>query len=68
MQTYNEVQRCFLTVGLIYPEDLFMFLLNVRYLPCFVEFLEKLSFQILIPHRNFLQVNIIKLKFTENRL
>ena len=29
MQTYNEIQRCFLTVGLIYPEDLFMFLLNV---------------------------------------
>ncbi|XP_038883576.1 protein SHOOT GRAVITROPISM 6 isoform X2 [Benincasa hispida] len=28
LKTYNEVQRCFLTVGLIYPEDLFMFLLN----------------------------------------
>lgn len=31
-QTYNEVQRCFLTVGLIYPEDLFVFLINVRIL------------------------------------
>lgn len=29
LQTYNEVQRCFLTVGLVYPEDLFMYLLNV---------------------------------------
>jgi hypothetical protein len=29
-KTYNEVQRCFLTVGLVYPEDLFTFLLNVR--------------------------------------
>ncbi|XP_038697854.1 protein SHOOT GRAVITROPISM 6 isoform X2 [Tripterygium wilfordii] len=28
LKTYNEVQRCFLTVGLIYPEDLFTFLLN----------------------------------------
>ncbi|KAG6693496.1 hypothetical protein I3842_09G003400 [Carya illinoinensis] len=28
LKTYNEVQRCFLTVGLVYPEDLFMFLLN----------------------------------------
>ncbi|XP_022925797.1 protein SHOOT GRAVITROPISM 6 isoform X3 [Cucurbita moschata] len=28
LKTYNEIQRCFLTVGLIYPEDLFMFLLN----------------------------------------
>ncbi|XP_023639673.1 protein SHOOT GRAVITROPISM 6 isoform X1 [Capsella rubella] len=27
-KTYNEVQRCFLTVGLVYPEDLFTFLLN----------------------------------------
>ncbi|KVH90493.1 Armadillo-like helical, partial [Cynara cardunculus var. scolymus] len=26
--TYNEVQHCFLTVGLVYPEDLFIFLLN----------------------------------------
>lgn len=47
MQTYNEVQRCFLTVGLIYPEDLFMFLLNVRYLPSFVEFWESLVFRFL---------------------
>lgn len=31
-QTYNEVQRCFLTVGLVYPEDLFVFLLNVSIL------------------------------------
>ncbi|KAK9199079.1 hypothetical protein WN944_014266 [Citrus x changshan-huyou] len=29
LKTYNEVQRCFLTVGLVYPDDLFMFLLNV---------------------------------------
>lgn len=28
LKTYNEVQRCFLTVGLVYPDDLFMFLLN----------------------------------------
>lgn len=28
-QTYNELQHCFLTVGLVYPEDLFVFLLNV---------------------------------------
>ncbi|KAL1082918.1 hypothetical protein V6Z11_D09G165000 [Gossypium hirsutum] len=28
LKTYNEVQRCFLTVGSIYPEDLFSFLLN----------------------------------------
>ncbi|KAL6133487.1 hypothetical protein ACLB2K_065722 [Fragaria x ananassa] len=28
LKTYNEVQRCFLTVGLVYPEDLFVFLLN----------------------------------------
>ncbi|KAH9723099.1 protein SHOOT GRAVITROPISM 6 [Citrus sinensis] len=28
VETYNEVQRCFLTVGLVYPDDLFMFLLN----------------------------------------
>ncbi|CAN8284973.1 unnamed protein product [Cochlearia groenlandica] len=27
-KTYNEMQRCFLTVGLVYPEDLFTFLLN----------------------------------------
>ncbi|CAH2052437.1 unnamed protein product [Thlaspi arvense] len=25
---YNEVQRCFLTVGLVYPENLFTFLLS----------------------------------------
>ncbi|KAL2933424.1 Protein SHOOT GRAVITROPISM 6 [Bienertia sinuspersici] len=28
LKTYNEVQRCFLTVGTVYPEDLFVFLLN----------------------------------------
>ncbi|PON31771.1 Coatomer beta subunit [Parasponia andersonii] len=28
LKTYNEVQHCFLTVGLVYPEDLFTFLLN----------------------------------------
>ncbi|KAK8712010.1 hypothetical protein V6N13_147263 [Hibiscus sabdariffa] len=28
LKTYNEVQRCFLTVGSVYPEDLFYFLLN----------------------------------------
>ncbi|XP_050226540.1 protein SHOOT GRAVITROPISM 6 [Mercurialis annua] len=28
LKTHNEVQRCFLTVGLIYPDDLFNFLLN----------------------------------------
>ncbi|XP_021743434.1 protein SHOOT GRAVITROPISM 6-like isoform X1 [Chenopodium quinoa] len=28
LKTYNEVQRCFLTVGMVYPEDLFVFLLN----------------------------------------
>ncbi|XP_024985036.1 protein SHOOT GRAVITROPISM 6 isoform X2 [Cynara cardunculus var. scolymus] len=28
LKTYNEVQHCFLTVGLVYPEDLFIFLLN----------------------------------------
>ena len=28
-QTYNEVQHCFLIVVLVYPEDLFGFLLNV---------------------------------------
>ncbi|XP_034223743.1 protein SHOOT GRAVITROPISM 6 isoform X1 [Prunus dulcis] len=28
LKTYNEVQRCFLTVGLVYPEDLFVFLIN----------------------------------------
>ncbi|XP_044471670.1 protein SHOOT GRAVITROPISM 6 isoform X2 [Mangifera indica] len=28
LKTYNEVQRCFLTVGLVYPDDLFLFLLN----------------------------------------
>ncbi|KAE9465484.1 hypothetical protein C3L33_02600, partial [Rhododendron williamsianum] len=29
LKTYNELQHCFLTVGLVYPEDLFVFLLNV---------------------------------------
>lgn len=28
LKTYNEVQRCFLTVGMVYSEDLFVFLLN----------------------------------------
>lgn len=28
LKTYNEVQHCFLTVGAVYPEDLFVFLLN----------------------------------------
>ncbi|PIA54938.1 hypothetical protein AQUCO_00901089v1 [Aquilegia coerulea] len=28
LKTYNAVQHCFLTVGLVYHEDLFMFLLN----------------------------------------
>ncbi|POO01805.1 Coatomer beta subunit [Trema orientale] len=28
LKTYNEVQHCFLTVGLVYPEDLYTFLLN----------------------------------------
>ncbi|KAM2569015.1 hypothetical protein TB2_009175 [Malus domestica] len=28
LKTYNEVQRCFLTIGLVYPEDLFVFLIN----------------------------------------
>lgn len=28
LKTYNEVQRCFLTVGSVYHEDLFTFLLN----------------------------------------
>ncbi|PPS15065.1 hypothetical protein GOBAR_AA05489 [Gossypium barbadense] len=28
LKTYNEVQRCFLSVGSVYPEDLFSFLLN----------------------------------------
>ncbi|XP_048503893.1 protein SHOOT GRAVITROPISM 6 isoform X2 [Beta vulgaris subsp. vulgaris] len=28
LKTYNEVQRCFLTVGMVYPEDIFVFLLN----------------------------------------
>ncbi|KAJ6331302.1 hypothetical protein OIU76_009809 [Salix suchowensis] len=28
LKTYNEVQRCFLTVGLVYADDLFTFLLN----------------------------------------
>ncbi|GAB4833550.1 Protein SHOOT GRAVITROPISM 6 [Ancistrocladus abbreviatus] len=28
LKTYNEVQHCFLTVGTVYPEDLFVFLLN----------------------------------------
>ncbi|XP_059667544.1 protein SHOOT GRAVITROPISM 6 isoform X2 [Cornus florida] len=30
LKAYNEVQHCFLTVGLVYPEDLFVFLLNCR--------------------------------------
>lgn len=29
LQTYNEVQHCFLTVGQVYPEDMFAFLLYV---------------------------------------
>ncbi|XP_076947107.1 protein SHOOT GRAVITROPISM 6-like isoform X1 [Bidens hawaiensis] len=28
LKTYNEVQHCFLTVGLVYPEQLFSFLVN----------------------------------------
>ncbi|GAB2300651.1 Protein SHOOT GRAVITROPISM 6 [Dionaea muscipula] len=28
LKTYNEVQHCFLTVGMVYPEELFVFLLN----------------------------------------
>ncbi|CAI9097916.1 OLC1v1034435C1 [Oldenlandia corymbosa var. corymbosa] len=28
LKTYNEVQHCFLAVGMVYPEDLFTFLLN----------------------------------------
>ncbi|KAK9079338.1 hypothetical protein SSX86_001009 [Deinandra increscens subsp. villosa] len=28
LKTYNEVQHCFLTVGLVYPEALFIFLVN----------------------------------------
>ncbi|KAJ9555338.1 hypothetical protein OSB04_009952 [Centaurea solstitialis] len=28
LKTYNEVQHCFLTVGMVYPEDLFIFLLQ----------------------------------------
>ncbi|KAK4789666.1 hypothetical protein SAY86_016970 [Trapa natans] len=28
LKTYNEVQHCFLTVGLVYPGDLFVFLMN----------------------------------------
>lgn len=28
LKTYNKVQHCFLTVGMVYPEDLFVFLLN----------------------------------------
>jgi hypothetical protein len=28
-QMYNEVQHCFLTVGLVYPDDLFLFLVTV---------------------------------------
>ncbi|RLN39666.1 protein SHOOT GRAVITROPISM 6 [Panicum miliaceum] len=28
LKTYNELQRCFLVIGLAYPEDLCMFLLN----------------------------------------
>ncbi|KAG5556798.1 hypothetical protein RHGRI_007155 [Rhododendron griersonianum] len=33
LKTYNELQHCFLTVGLVYPEDLFVFLLNVGFCP-----------------------------------
>ncbi|XP_031501558.1 protein SHOOT GRAVITROPISM 6 isoform X2 [Nymphaea colorata] len=29
LKTYNQIQHCFLTVGLVYPNDLFVFLLNV---------------------------------------
>nr|XP_025666217.1 protein SHOOT GRAVITROPISM 6 isoform X2 [Arachis hypogaea] len=29
LKMYNEVQRCFLTVGLVYPDDLFLFLVNL---------------------------------------
>ncbi|XP_071701301.1 protein SHOOT GRAVITROPISM 6 [Rutidosis leptorrhynchoides] len=28
LKTYNEVQHCFYTVGLVYPEELFIFLIN----------------------------------------
>ncbi|KAL9150059.1 hypothetical protein ABFS82_12G145000 [Erythranthe guttata] len=28
LKTYNEVQHCFLTVGQVYPEDMFVFLLH----------------------------------------
>ncbi|XP_074269139.1 protein SHOOT GRAVITROPISM 6 isoform X2 [Silene latifolia] len=28
LKTYNEIQHCFLTIGVVYPEDLFVFLLN----------------------------------------
>ncbi|XP_061352593.1 protein SHOOT GRAVITROPISM 6 isoform X2 [Gastrolobium bilobum] len=28
LKMYNEVQHCFLTVGLVYPDDLFLFLVN----------------------------------------
>ncbi|CAN1770485.1 Protein SHOOT GRAVITROPISM 6 [Linum perenne] len=28
LKTYNEVQRCFMIVGMVYPDDLFTFLLN----------------------------------------
>ncbi|XP_019425603.1 PREDICTED: protein SHOOT GRAVITROPISM 6 isoform X3 [Lupinus angustifolius] len=28
LKMYNEVHHCFLTVGLVYPEDLFLFLVN----------------------------------------
>ncbi|KAL9236431.1 hypothetical protein vseg_011104 [Gypsophila vaccaria] len=28
LKTYNEIQHCFLTVGVVYPEELFLFLLN----------------------------------------
>ncbi|RYR03645.1 hypothetical protein Ahy_B06g082747 isoform B [Arachis hypogaea] len=28
LKMYNEVQRCFLTVGLVYPDDLFLFLVT----------------------------------------
>ncbi|KAG4916386.1 hypothetical protein JHK87_053943 [Glycine soja] len=30
LKMYNEVQHCFLTVGLVYPDDLFLFLVNVE--------------------------------------
>ena len=43
-QTYNEVQHCFLTVGLVYPEDLFMFLLNVSTISGLDSFLSFMDF------------------------